>query len=190
MNLLETIIQKDRELFIFLNSLGNENWDSFWLIVTNQFSWIFLYLIFVVLIFKAYGWKRTLILLLITAILITFSDQFVNFIKNFYGRLRPNNDPTLKDMIRVLKNSGGYSFVSGHATTSVAVSFFVYLTVVKKYKYLWFIFIWPILFGYSRIYVGVHFPVDVLSGYLLGFLIGYSFYKLSQFILEKFDKAR
>ena len=114
-------------------------------------------------------------LLLITALLITFSDQFVNFVKNFYGRLRPNNDPTLKDMIRVLKNSGGYSFVSGHATTSVAVSFFVYLTIVQKYKYLWLIFIWPIFFGYSRIYVGVHFPVDILSGYLLGFLIGYSF---------------
>jgi len=185
LSFLENIIQKDTELFIFLNALGNQSWDSSWLIITNQFSWIPLFLIFFYLIFRAYGWKQVIALLIIAAVLITFSDQFVNFIKNFFQRLRPSNDPSINETIRIVKNSGGYSFVSGHATTSMAVSLFVYLTLKKHYKHLIFIFFWPLFFGYSRIYVGVHFPIDVLSGYFLGAMIGIIFYKLSLQILKK-----
>ncbi len=185
MNLLENIIQKDKEFLIFLNALGNESWDSFWLVVTNQFSWFPLYLIFSYLIFKSYGWKKLVALLIFTGLLITFSDQFVNFIKNFFQRLRPNNDPSINQIIRIVKNSGGYSFVSGHATSSMAVSLFVFLTLKKYYKYILLIFFWPLFFGYSRIYLGVHFPVDILSGFFLGAIIGTVFYKLSLLILQK-----
>lgn len=185
MSFFENIIKKDTELFIFLNALGDESWDSFWLIITNQFSWLPLYALFFYLIYRSYGWKKAIVLLVFTALLITFSDQFVNFIKNYFERLRPNNDPLINQIIRISKQSGGYSFVSGHATTSTAVSLFVYLTLKKYYKYLPLIFIWPLLFGYSRIYVGVHFPIDVLSGYLLGALIGTIFYKLSLVLLKK-----
>ncbi|MCK5458184.1 MAG: phosphatase PAP2 family protein [Melioribacteraceae bacterium] len=124
-------------------------------------------------------------ILIITAILVTFSDQFVNFIKNYFERLRPNNDPSVNLIIRIVKNSGGYSFLSGHATTSMAVSIFIYLTLKRYYKHILLIFFWPLFFGYSRIYVGVHFPIDVLSGYLLGIMIGIIFYKLSLQILKK-----
>ena len=185
MNLLENIIQKDKELLIFLNAFGNESWDFFWLTITNQFSWLPLYAIFFYLIFRSYGWKKAIALLIFTALLITFSDQFVNFIKNFFQRIRPNNDPSINQIIRIIKNSGGYSYVSGHATTSVAVSLFVYLTLKEQAKYINLIFFWPLLFGYSRIYVGVHFPIDVLSGFLLGAIIGWIFYKLSLLILKK-----
>jgi undecaprenyl-diphosphatase len=187
LNFLENIIQKDQELFIFLNALGSENWDSFWLIITNQFSWLPLYLVFFYMIFRSYGWKKAIALLVFTTLLITFSDQFVNFIKNFFQRLRPNNDPSINQIIRVVKNSGGYSFVSGHATTSVAVSLFIFLTLRKYYKYIFLIFFWPLLFGYSRIYVGVHFPTDVLLGFLLGAIIGWIFYKLSLLIIKKIN---
>ena len=185
MNFLDSIIQRDRELFVFLNSLGNDNWDSFWLIITNQFSWLPVYILLSVVIFKVYGWKKGFTLLVIVALLITFSDQFVNLIKNFFERLRPNRDPLLNQTIRIVKNSGGYSFLSGHATTSTAVSIFTYLTLRKHTKYVFLIFLWPLLFGYSRIYVGVHFPIDILSGFLLGAIIGWLFYKLSLIILKK-----
>ena len=185
MSFVENILQKDKELLVFLNGLGNENWDSFWLIVTDQFSWLPLYAIFFYLIFRSYGWKKAIALLIFTALLITFSDQFVNFIKNFFQRIRPNNDPSINQIIRIIKNSGGYSYVSGHATTSVAVSLFVYLTLKEQVKYIILIFFWPLLFGYSRIYVGVHFPIDILSGFLLGAIIGWIFYNLSLLILKK-----
>ncbi|MCF6297599.1 MAG: phosphatase PAP2 family protein [Flavobacteriaceae bacterium] len=185
MDLLDKIILNDKELFIYLNALGNENWDTFWITVTNQLSWIPLFLLFFILIFKIYGWKKGLVLIIFIALLVAFSDQFVNFIKNSFERLRPCNDPTINELIRIVKRSGGYSFVSGHATTSAAVSLFMYLTLKKHYKYVVFFFIWPLFFAYSRIYLGVHFPIDIFCGILLGIIIGFVFYKLSLKLLLK-----
>ena len=185
MTFLDKIIQYDKELLVFLNGLGNENWDSFWMTLTNQFTWIPLYVFFLVLIVKALGWKKGVALLLIAALLITFSDQFTVFIKNYTERLRPNRDPQINDIIRIIKNNKSFSFVSGHATTSTAISFFMHLTLKKYYKYTILFFTWPLLFAYSRIYIGVHFPIDVTMGALLGLLIGFVFYKLSVKILLK-----
>jgi undecaprenyl-diphosphatase len=185
LSFLDNIITQDKELFIYLNSLGSETWDQFWLIVTNQFSWIPLFLLLFLLIFKAYGWKKGLVLILVAALLVAFSDQFVNFIKNYFGRLRPNNDSSINEMIRIIKHSGGYSFVSGHSTTSFAVTVFMIATLKKYYKFPLLLLIWPILFAYSRIYVGVHFPIDIFIGMLLGITIGYIFYKISLSFLKK-----
>lgn len=187
MTFLDKIIQLDKDLLVFLNGLGNENWDSFWLITTNQLSWIPLYLVFFYLIFKSLGWKKGVTLIILTALLVTFSDQFTVFIKNSFERLRPNRDPSINEIIRILKNNKSFSFVSGHATTSTAVSLFMHLTLKKYYKYTILFFIWPLLFAYSRIYIGVHFPIDVTIGALLGFLIGFVFYRLSLRVFLKID---
>ena len=125
--------------------------------------------------------------MVIIALLVTFSDQFVNFIKNYFERLRPNRDPSINELIRIVKNSADFSFVSGHATSSVAVSLFMYLSLKGHYKNTLLFFIWPLLFAYSRIYVGVHYPIDIICGTLLGFIIGYLFYGLSLRILQKFE---
>ena len=188
MDFLENIIEKDKELFVYLNSLGSETFDSFWMTVTNQFSWIPLFLLMFILIFKAYGWKKGLVLVLVTALLVTFSDQFVNFIKDYFGRLRPNNDPAINGIIRILKTPRSFSFVSGHSTTSFAVTLFMILTLRKQYKYPLLLLIWPLLFAYSRIYVGVHFPVDIFMGMLLGLVIGFIFYKISLVFLKKIPR--
>lgn len=190
MSFLDSIIVKDKELLVYLNSLGVESWDQFWMIVTNQFSWIPLFLLLFILIFKAYGWKKGIVLLLVTALLITFSDQFVNFIKDYFGRLRPNNDPTINEIIRILKRPRSFSFVSGHSTTSFAVTTFMILSFKQFYKYPYILLIWPILFAYSRIYVGVHFPIDIFVGMLLGVLEGFIFYKISLALLKKFPEDR
>ena len=186
--MLDKIIAYDKELMVFLNGLGSESWDPFWVVVTNQLSWIPLYLLFMYLIFKSLGWKGGLALVLLTAILVTFSDQFTVFIKDSFERLRPNRDPSINEIIRILKNNSSFSFVSGHATTSTAVSLFMHLTLRDKYKYTWLFFIWPLLFAYSRVYIGVHFPMDVTVGAMLGILIGYSFYRLSLPLLAYVDR--
>ncbi len=187
MTFLDKLIQLDKELLVFLNGLGNENWDTFWMVITNQFSWIPLYLLFFYLIFKSLGWKKLIALILLIALLVTFSDQLTVFIKNTFERLRPNRDTSINEIIRILKNNKSFSFVSGHATTSAAVSLFMHLTLKKDFKYTVLFFIWPLLFAYSRIYIGVHFPIDVTVGALLGLLIGWIFYKLSLIILLKID---
>jgi undecaprenyl-diphosphatase len=188
LTLLDKIIQYDKDLLVYLNGLGTENWDGFWLLITNQLSWIPLYLIFLYMIFRSFGWKKGLGLLLLTAVMITFSDQFTVFMKNYFERLRPNRDPSINEIIRILKNNSSFSFVSGHATTSMAVSLFMYLRLHKYYPYTGFFFIWPLLFAYSRMYIGVHFPLDVIAGALIGILIGFSFYKLSSPMLAWIDK--
>jgi len=187
---LEKFIQYDKDLFVFLNGLGTENWDSFWMTVTNQFSWIPLYLLFFYLIFKSLGWKKGIAVLFLTAVLVTFSDQLTVFIKNFFERLRPNRDPSINEFIRILKNNKSFSFVSGHATTSTAVSLFMHLMLKKNYRFTILFFIWPALFAYSRIYIGVHFPLDVTVGALLGMLIGFIFYKLSLRLISKMDSKK
>ena len=186
MSWLDALLQKDQELFIYLNTLGTENWDSFWMAVTNKYTWIPLYLILLFLLFKYYGWKKALSLILVTAVLVAFTDQFVNFIKYSTHRLRPNRDPAIQNLIRVLKNSGGFSFVSGHATNSFAVATFMILSLRNYFKPVYFVLVWPILFFYSRIYVGVHYPVDLFFGMLLGISIGNIFYKISLKFLLKF----
>ncbi len=190
LSFLEKIINYDKELFIYLNSLGTEPWDTFWITLTNQFSWIPLFALLLFLVFRAYGWKKGLILMLIAALLITFSDQFVNFIKDSFGRLRPNNDTSINELIRILKRPSSFSFVSGHSTTSFAVTTFIIATLKKHYKYPFFLLIWPLLFAYSRIYIGVHFPIDIFVGMLLGILIGYTFYRISLILLNKIPEKQ
>lgn len=183
----DELIQQDRELLVQLNALGSEKWDAFWLLITNQFNWIPLFLLLFILLFKAYGWKKGIALVLLSALLVAFSDQLVNLIKNTVMRIRPNNDLQLKPIIRALKHPHGYSFVSGHATTSFAVTIFMFLLLRKHYRYITFLFIWPMLFAYSRIYCGVHFPIDIFMGMLLGITIGVVFYRLSILLLKKIN---
>jgi undecaprenyl-diphosphatase len=182
----DKLIALDKELFTNLNALGFEKWDAFWLIITNQLYWTPVFLVLLFLLFKAFGWKKALVLIVFSALLVTFSDQLVNLIKHTVMRLRPNNDPELINVIRALKHPRGYSFVSGHSTTSFAVTTFMILTLKNKFKHIKFLLLWPIFFAYSRIYVGVHFPIDIFTGMLLGLTIGFVFYRLSLLLLKKF----
>jgi len=183
--LLDRIINWDQRLLVFLNSMGNEQWDFFWIGVTNKYVWIPLYVIILYLLLKHFGWKKTLFTLFFIALLITFTDQFVNLIKETFQRIRPFKDESISSLIRVVKKSGGYSFLSGHATNSFAVSTFVILSLKSYFKPIYFILIWPILFAYSRIYLGVHYPLDVLSAVFLGVFLGFVFQRVSRLIYKR-----
>jgi undecaprenyl-diphosphatase len=180
----QNLIQQDRALFIFLNGLGNERWDSIWLLITNQFVWIPLYIFFLILMYKKLGQKKFLYFLLLIILLITFSDQITNFVKHTVERTRPNNNSGLKDFIRIILHPTGFGFYSGHASTSMAVTTFMYLLLKNHFQYALLFFIWPILFAYSRIYVGVHYPSDIVVGLTIGFALGFSFYKTGFYFLK------
>ncbi|MGB1043263.1 MAG: phosphatase PAP2 family protein [Tenacibaculum sp.] len=186
--MLENILQKDKELLIFLNNLGSEQWDGFWLTITNQFTWTPLFALILFLIFKNFGLKKGLFTLLFIVVIIAFSDQFTNLIKNFTHRLRPCNDETVNGFLRSFTyKPRGFSFWSGHAALSTTITTFVILILRKHVKFIYIMILFPMIFGYSRIYLGVHFPVDVTTGYITGVFFGTLFYKLYTLLKSKFS---
>ncbi len=190
MSVLDKIIAIDQSILIYLNNLGSPKWDGFWQIITNQFYWTPIFILMFFLLLKVYGLKKSLVIVLIAAVLVAFTDQFVNFIRHIFERIRPNNDPSVQNLIRILKTPRSFSFVSGHATNSTANTLFVYLLLKNRFKYSWLFFIWPLVFSYSRIYLGVHYPIDVFSGVLLGLILGCGFYKICLLVLTKVDKSK
>lgn len=184
--MLEHLNKWDRQLFVYLNNLGIESYDSFWLFVTNVRHWIPLYILFFILFFIAFHWKKALFnsVFLLAAFFTTFG--FTNFVKELSLRLRPNNEPDLLEIIRILQTPTNYSFFSGHASSSFVVATFVVLSLRKHYKWIYIIYIWPVLFVMSRVYVGVHYPLDLLVGALVGVLFALLFYSLYLFSGKRF----
>lgn len=185
--MLQTLENWDVKLLIFLNALGTESTDSFWLFVTKIENWIWLYILFLFLFIKFYNRKQAVLLVLFT--LLTFGISFAVkfFVKATVKRIRPNNEIDLSELIRVLQFPTDYSFFSGHASVSFAVATFMVLSLRKHSKWTYLFFIWPLLFSYSRIYVGVHYPSDILIGALVGLSLAFILYKVffSSFLKEK-----
>lgn len=175
--MLEKIQKLDTELLVYLNGLGSETYDKLWLIITSQLNWTPLFLLFFYLMYKKIGGKQTLYVILFIAVLITFTDQVTNLVKYTVQRLRPCNNPDINTIIRVVQTRKSFSFFSGHAANTMAVATFLYFVLRRRIKFLGFIFLWPLIFAYSRIYLGLHYPLDIISGYLCGALFGFLMYK-------------
>jgi len=184
--MLENIIDLDKNLFVFLNNLGSEPFDAIWLLITNQINWIPFFLILIIILYKKIGQKQLLLTLVIVAVMITFSDQMTNLVKNNVQRLRPCNDEELNGLIRIVRDSETFSYFSGHAANSMAAMMFVFLILRHYYKYAYLILLYPLIFAYSRIYLGLHFPLDIISGYIFGCLVGILFYKIYKKITTKY----
>jgi undecaprenyl-diphosphatase len=184
--MIDKILSLDTELLIFLNGLGSERYDSLWLIITQQLYWTPFFLVLLFFIYKKLGLKQTVYLILAIAVLITFTDQVTNVFKNGFQRLRPCSNPEINTIIRVVQSRTSFGFFSGHASNSMAVTVFIYSVMRSQYKYMYLLFLWPIIFAYSRIYLGLHYPLDILSGYLFGIFSGYSVFKIYQIVQKKY----
>ena len=184
---MEHLINLDKELFLFLNGLGSEPFDGFWEIITKQIYWSPLFIGVFYLIQKKVGWKGLGIIILFLAALITFTDQITNLFKYSFERLRPCNNPEFDGLMREVITRKSFSFFSGHASNSFATTTFVVLIIRNYYKhtYLWFLF--PLIFAYSRIYLGLHYPGDILTGYVAGGIFGFGFYKLYLILGKKYN---
>lgn len=185
--MLEKIIDLDKSLFVFLNNLGSEPFDPIWLLITKQFNWIPFFILLAYILYKKVNQKQFLFALVFIALMITFSDQTINLIKNNIQRLRPCNDEELTGLIRIVKDSETFSYFSGHAANSMAAMMFLFLIFRQHYKYSYLIFLYPLIFAYSRIYLGLHFPLDIISGYIFGSLVGILFYSIYKKVTNKFS---
>ncbi|MFA9190964.1 phosphatase PAP2 family protein [Flavobacterium sp. FZUC8N2.13] len=184
--MLDKLLSLDVQLLVYLNGLGSESYDGLWLFITKQTNWIPLFLILLYIIYKKIGAKQTLYVLLFISLLILITDQTTNLVKYGVQRLRPCNNPDIDSIIRIVKSSKSFSFFSGHASNSMASAMFIYLLVKPYFKYTFLLFLWPLIFAYSRIYLGLHYPLDILSGYLFGMMTGLFIYRIYQFTQIKY----
>ncbi|WP_308992043.1 phosphatase PAP2 family protein [Mariniflexile litorale] len=186
--MIEKLLEYDTQLFLFLNNLGSPTWDRLWLLITHEVTFVPLYAILLFLLHKKYGLKALLIFVILVALMITFTDQITNVFKRGFVRPRPCGEANLIDHMRFIAvRCGKYGFFSGHASNSMAAAVFAGLMLRPYYKNLIFILLfWSAVVAYSRIYVGVHYPLDLLCGATFGALVGFLFYKLAQYNLKRF----
>lgn len=188
--MLERIIAVDKRLFVFLNGLGSERFDGLWLLITKQWYWTPLFLVVFFILLKKMGWKQLGMVLLFVSLLILVSDQTANFFKYYFQRLRPCNDPEIMGMIRIVQDRDTFSFFSGHATSSMACAVFVFSLFRGFFKFPFLLFLFPLIFAYSRIYIGVHFPLDILTGFAFGAAYGLLFCKWYRYIQPKYFPSK
>ncbi len=188
-SMIEQLLNYDTELFIFLNNLGSAPWDTLWLVITSKFSFIPLYVLLLFFLYKNYGLKALLIFIVVIVLMITFTDQITNVFKRTFMRPRPCRVEEIADSIRFIAvRCGKYGFFSGHSSNSMAAAIFTGLLLKPFYKNLIFLLLfWSIIVAYSRIYVGVHYPIDIVCGLAFGAVSGFMFYKLARFLLRRFN---
>tara|TARA_X000000950_G_scaffold82567_1_gene103923 strand:- start:1081 stop:1668 length:588 start_codon:yes stop_codon:yes gene_type:complete len=195
--MIEEILKLDSKLLIFLNNLGVPRFDNFWVSLSKIEANILMYLFLICLFFyiqkSRLKFANILYLITVIAIMITITDQGANLFKDSFQRLRPCYDETLKDSIRLVKdNCGGkYGFFSAHASNSFSLAIFFGLLFRNRIRYIILItLVYASFISYSRIYLGVHFPIDIIFGSLFGLFIGFSIYKFVYLkFLKFFDKA-
>ena len=166
----------DHQLFLFLNGLHVDWLDPIMVFISSELGWVPFYAVLVFLVFYKYKWKGLWILLGV-AVAITLSDQIASHLfKPMVMRLRPCHDPLIKDLVYLPDGhcGGMYGFMSSHASNTFALASLIYMTMKKHYSKIgWLMFPWAAVVSYSRIYMGAHFPGDVVCGAALGLILGF-----------------
>ena len=186
--MIELLKNIDTRLFLFINNEHCTFCDFIFYWTSYRFTWIPLYILLAFIIYKNYRnefWK----ILIAVAILILFTDQLSVFIKDHVMRYRPCHNLMLQSQIHLLDSEcgGQYGFISSHATNSSGLVLFLILLLGRKIKWMVpVLLIWCFIVSYSRIYLGTHYPIDILGGWIFGFILaGIIFYFYKKFLIQK-----
>jgi len=174
--MLETLKQADTWLLLWLNGHHSVFFDEVMYLVSGKWEWIPLYAVILGFIIYRFRWKAVWVLLT-AALMITFSDQLSNLLKSTVMRPRPCRDPDIGHLVHLVKDhcGGAYGFVSAHAANSFALATFVSM-LYRKHWVIAGMVCWAAMVSYSRVYLGVHYPGDILGGALLGAFVAWVLY--------------
>lgn len=187
---METLKELDRDLLIFLNSLHTPWLDPIMFWITKTFFWLPLYLFLLYLIIIKYK-KQSWIPLIGIALTILLADQITSgLMKPYFERLRPSREPSLEGILHIVNNykGGKFGFASGHAANTFGTATFFFLLLRTRYKWITYLFVWALVMTYTRIYLGVHYPGDILVGGTIGILCGWTGFKAQTYLEKRFIK--
>lgn len=167
----------DLELFKLLNGWHSPFFDTLMAWITAKVTWLPLYLLIIFFLFKNFGWRQGSIFVLYLIVAVSLSDHVTSgWMKPGFERLRPCQNQNLKEWIHLVGGCGGlYGFASSHAANTFALASGLSLIYPSKKWLMWSMLLWAIIVSYSRIYVGVHYPGDVLVGAIIGIFISLLF---------------
>jgi undecaprenyl-diphosphatase len=183
--MLEYLLHLDKQLFLILNGIHNDTFDFIMYWVSSKELWIPLYLFFIYILYRSYGRGFWLPLILVIFTVGVADFVSVKLFKEVFERLRPCHDAELIPLVHLVKGKcgGSYGFVSSHATNMFSLATILWLLIRTKFpKSIYLLIPWAALIGYSRIYLGVHYPGDVLGGSLLGIIMGFIGFKVYQWL--------
>ncbi|HLO58233.1 MAG TPA: phosphatase PAP2 family protein [Bacteroidales bacterium] len=171
--MIDSLIHLDKQWLLWINGHNTPFLDSLMYFVSGKLEWIPLYAVLLFFIIRKYRLKSLWILLAVV-VLITLSDQVANLLKNNVKRYRPCKDPEIGHLVHLVHNycRSSYGFVSGHAANSFALAVFI----SRLFKFKWVtagMLIWAAIVSFSRIYLGVHFPIDVICGAMIGAILAW-----------------
>ncbi len=178
--MLDLIENTDRALFLYLNGMHCSFCDAVMPYLTEFWVWIPLFCWWLFELYKKYQ-KKVVTVVLCTIALIILTDQGANMIKNSVKRYRPSHNVAIKDIVHTVNDHKGgvYGFISNHAANVFGVAFYIFFLLRPTRKIILIsLFMWAAFIAYTRIYLGVHYPLDVLGGAIWGFISAFLVSKL------------
>lgn len=186
--MIEWLISFDKDLFLTLNGLHNGFFDFLMWWISKGITWLPLHVLVAYLLIKQYGVKGWIIMLF-TAVLITMTDQSsVQLFKNVFERLRPCHNPEFEGLVHIVNNKcgGKYGFVSSHSANYFGIFTYMFLWLRKSHPvFSWFLILCAAIIAYSRVYLGVHYPADIVGGALLGVACAFIAFYMCRFLLSR-----
>lgn len=186
--MIETLNHLDAQLLLTLNGLHSPFWDGVMEFASGKLTWLPLYIVLVLLLWRRHG-KQAIWWLLAVAVVVLLVDQISSsLIKPAVERLRPTHNPEIAHLVHVVNGyrGGMYGFVSSHAGNTFGVA--VLLALVFGNRWAWLgLLLWAAFVSYSRIYLGVHYPGDVLCGALLGVAVAVGVYQITRRLILRYQ---
>lgn len=184
--MINFFLELDQKIFIFIHHLNFSFLNPLMTSLSSKIIWIPLVLFFLFFSLKKLTRRNFILFLLFNTIGLVLSDVTSSYIlKNYFNRLRPCREEFISEFIISFgqKCGGKFGFVSSHASNSLVFVLFCFISLKLNKKWFLLLFL-PLLVGYSRIYLGVHYPGDILGGYLVGLVwalfLGWSFFKITE----------
>jgi undecaprenyl-diphosphatase len=190
--MMQQLVELDKRIFLYLNSLHAEWLDPIMLAISQTVIWVPLYLLLLFLVLREFKNESWAPLLGILLTLLLADQTNTAILKPAFERLRPSRDPSIAHLVHIVdKYRGGlYGFASSHASTTFGAALFFTLLFKNKYRWIVFLFVWAAIISYSRIYLGVHYPGDVLAGIFIGLISAIAGHELYRWLSRLYKNRK